>query len=113
MKRWAICFLVLATVSLVQGADIRYHGSGDYFLLENQGQPEGWQSLVLPGSNDTIRCNWGNNTVTLEGIAPVVNRFQFGVNESGGMHVLSNGVLTTLNTSKVGNNDTCMALIST
>ena len=58
-------------------ADIRYMNSGDYLT------PEGWQGGVIPGIDDTARFNWGNNTVTLAGEAPLLRRFQAGVDESG------------------------------
>jgi len=84
----------------VMAADIRYMSSGDYL------EPTGWVGGVIPGTNDTARFNWGNNTVTLAGEAPLLRRFQMGVDESGGLVVESGGKLTTTGgaNSTVGNN---------
>jgi len=81
-------------------ADIRYMNSGDYL------DPAGWVGGSIPGTNDTARFNWGNNTVTLAGEAPLLARFQMGVDESGQLVVESGGKLTTVGTanSTVGNN---------
>ncbi len=81
-------------------ADIRYMNSGDYM------NAAGWQGGLIPGTNDTPRFNWGSNTVTLSLEAPLVRRFQMGVDESGGLVVLSGGKLTTTGgaNSTVGNN---------
>ena len=87
-------------------ATIRYQGSGDYFNLQSI-NGTGWQSLTIPGAADTIRCNWGNNLVTLSGVAPMVNNFQLGVDESGQLEVDAGGVLTATGGSTVGNNNTC------
>jgi len=88
-----------------QGATIRYKANGDYFDTTNStGNLNGWQSLVLPGAADTIRFNWGSNTVTLSSVAPTVTAFQMGVDESGGLIVNSGGSLTSTGGSKVGNN---------
>jgi hypothetical protein len=83
------------------GADIRYMNSGDYL------EPTGWQGGVIPGINDTARFNWGNNTVTLTGEAPLLRRFQMGVDESGGLVVENGGKLNTTGgaNSTVGNNN--------
>lgn len=82
-------------------ADIRYMNSGDYL------NAAGWQGGVIPGTNDTARFNWGNNTVTLDGEAPLLGRFQMGVDESGQLVVNAGGKLTTTgpNNSTVGNNN--------
>lgn len=81
-------------------ADIRYMNSGDYL------EPTGWAGGVIPGINDTARFNWGNNTVTLSGEAPLLRRFQIGVDESGQLIVDNGGKLTTTGgaNSTVGNN---------
>ena len=81
-------------------ADIRYMNSGDYL------EPTGWQVGVTPGINDTARFNWGNNTVTLTGEAPLLRNFQMGVDESGQLVVGAGGILHTTGTqnSTVGNN---------
>jgi len=82
-------------------ADIRYMNSGDYL------EPTGWQGGVIPGINDTARFNWGNNTVTLSGEAPLLMRFQMGVDESGQLVVNAGGILNTtgVQNSTVGNNN--------
>src|SRR5258705_12344665 len=81
-------------------ADIRYMNSGDYL------NAAGWQGGVIPGTNDTARFNWGNNTVTLAGEAPLLRRFQMGVDESGRLVVNAGGKLNTpgVQNSTVGNN---------
>ena len=68
--------------------------------------PTGWQGGVIPGTADTARFNWGNNTVTLAGQAPLLRNFQMGVDESGQLVVNAGGNLTTTgpNNSTVGNN---------
>lgn len=81
-------------------ADIRYMNSGDYL------EPTGWQGGVIPGTNDTARFNWGNNTVTLSGEAPLLRNFQMGVDEPGQLIVEAGGKLVTTGpaNSTVGNN---------
>ena len=61
----------------------------------------------MPGTNDTARSNWGNNTVTLAGEAPLLGSFQLGVDESGQLVVNAGGKLNTTGTqnSTVGNNN--------
>ena len=61
---------------------------------------------ALPGSADTIRANYGDNTITLTTVAPNVARFQLGVDESGTLVVESGGSLTAIGASAntVGNN---------
>src|SRR6188472_388110 len=92
-------------------ADIRYQNSGDYFDTVAVTGVNGWQAGGgglggLPGTNDTARANWGNNTITLAGEAPLLGRFQLGVDESGQLVVNAGGKLTTggPNNSTVGNN---------
>jgi hypothetical protein len=92
-------------------ADIRYQNSGDYFDTVAVTGVNGWQAGAggpggLPGTNDTARANWGNNTITLAGEAPLLGRFQLGVDESGQLVVNAGGKLTTTgpNNSTVGNN---------
>ena len=79
-----VLFGVLAA-GPVMAADIRYMSSGDYL------DPTGWQGGVIPGTNDTARFNWGNNTVTLSGEAPLLMNFQMGVDESGQLVVNAGG----------------------
>ncbi len=92
-------------------ADLRYQGSGDYTnVLAIDGL--GWFNpavpgtpTTLPGSADTIRANYGSNTITLTTVAPDVRRFQLGVDESGHLLVDSGGKLTCVGgSSRVGNN---------
>lgn len=96
-----VCALLgVMVASQAMAADIRYMNSGDYL------EPTGWQGGVIPGTNDTARFNWGNNTVTLAGEAPLLRRFQMGVDESGHLVVNAGGKLNTTGTqnSTVGNN---------
>src|SRR5437762_3598058 len=81
-------------------ADIRYQNSGDYFATVAVTGANGWQAGAsgpggLPGTNDTARANWGNNTITLAGEAPLLGRFQLGVDESGQLVVNAGGKLIT------------------
>jgi hypothetical protein len=109
-----VCALLGVMIAgLAEGATIRYAGSGDYFTLSaNQSSPPGWQSLTVPGAADTIRFNWGNNTVTLGATAPTITAFQMGVDESGGLVVNSGGSLTTTGSSTIGNNYTGAGLVT-
>ena len=100
--------------SQAMATDLRYQNSGDYFDTVAVTGVNGWQAGGggpggLPGVNDTARANWGNNTITLAGVAPLINRFQLGVDESGQLVVNSGGVLTTSggSSSAVGNNNNC------
>ena len=96
-----LCALLGALVAgQAIAADIRYMNNGDYL------EPTGWQGGIIPGTNDTARFNWGNNTVTLAGEAPLLRNFQMGVDESGQLIVNADGKLTTTGTqnSTVGNN---------
>ena len=93
-------------------ADIRYQNSGDYFDTVAVTGVNGWQAGGLdnggvPGTNDTARANWGNNTITLAGEAPLLRNFQLGVDESGQLVVNAGGKLTTTgpDNSTVGNNN--------
>jgi hypothetical protein len=109
-----LCALLGVMVAgLAQGATLRYYGSGDYNDLLPVTGTTGWTDgaggpASLPGSGDTIRVNWGNNTVTLTNVAPNVARFQLGVDESGTLVVESGGSLTAIGGSvnTVGNNRT-------
>ena len=95
-----VAVLLMASVS--NAATIRYKGSGPWEDVSD-GTTNGWQG-AMPGSADTARFNWGDNTVTLDYAAPTINKFQMGVDESGGLVVNSGGVLTAAGNSKVGNN---------
>jgi hypothetical protein len=68
--------------------------------------PDGTGPGRLPGPTDTIRVNWGNNTVTLTNVAPNVSGFQLGLDESGHLVVQGGGSLTAVGSSadRVGNN---------
>jgi hypothetical protein len=95
---------------IAQGANIRYQLSGDYFDTVANTGTYGWQAGGggvggLPGSADTARFNWANNTVTLANVAPTVAAFQMGVGESGGLVVNNGGSLTTTGNSTIGNNN--------
>ncbi len=106
MQKSIVCLCVMLMASVGGAATIRYRLSGPWEDLSD-GAGNGWQGGVMPGSLDTVRFNWGNNTVTLDYTAPTVDRFQMGVDESGGLEVNSSGVLTSTGTSKVGNNNFC------
>src|SRR5712691_507978 len=103
--------LGLLVAGQAMAADIRYQNSGDYFDTVAVTGVNGWQAGAggpggVPGTNDTARANWGNNTITLAGEAPLLGRFQLGVDESGQLVVNAGGNLTTTgpNNSTVGNN---------
>src|SRR6185437_3501751 len=95
-----VLFGVMAAGPMM-AANIRYMNSGDYL------EPTGWQGGVIPGANDTARFNWGNNTVTLAGEAPLLMNFQMGVDESGQLVVNAGGKLVTtgVQNSTIGNNN--------
>jgi len=106
--------LACALLGLVAGhataATLRYQNSGDYNATVAVTGSYGWQAGGggpggLPGAADTIRCNWGNNLVTLTNAAPLINNFQLGVDESGRLVVNAGGLLQTKNSSTVGNNN--------
>ena len=107
-----VCALLGVMVAgQAMAADIRYQNSGDYFDTVAVTGVNGWQAGAggpggLPGTNDTARANWGNNTITLAGEAPLLMRFQLGVDESGKLIVNAGGKLKTTGTanSTVGNN---------
>ena len=46
--------------------------------------------------------NWGDNTVTLAGVAPDINNLQTGVDESGTLEINAGGSLTSLGWSMIG-----------
>jgi len=110
------CVAVCSMVAGIVSADtLRFHGSGSWDMLENVGQPEGWQSIDAPDATDTVRANWGGdvgNVVTLD-YATTVNKFELGVGESGEFHILSGGSLTTLGDSRIGNNGDTATRIGT
>ena len=99
----ACALLGVSVVDQATAATYRYRSSGDYMALN-------WNSnnvpvTTLPGAADTIRCNWGNNTVTLTNEAPLINNFQLGVDESGQLLVEAGGKLNVKSGSTVGNNN--------
>ena len=100
-SRLVCALLGVMVAGQAMAADIRYMNSGDYL------EPNGWQGGAIPGTNDTARFNWGNNTVTLTGEAPLLRNFQMGVDESGQLVVENGGKLNTTGTanSTVGNNN--------
>ncbi len=79
-----------------QAASIRYMGDGDYLVAAN------WQGGVIPGAGDQARFNWGNNTVTLSGLAPDIANLQTGVDEGGTLIINSGGSLTSTEWSMIG-----------
>jgi len=101
---------VLVAGQPMAAGSCRYIGSGDYNDLYSVTGTNGWGPGCtcpggLPCTNDTIRVNWGDNTVTLTNVV-TVSRFQIGVDESGRLVVASGGGLTTIGTfaNSVGNN---------
>jgi len=116
MKRNSILVYALLGVMVAgqaMAATLRYRLSGDYndlysITLLNGWDPDGTGPGGLPGSADTIRLNWGNNTVTLTNVAPSIARFQLGVDEPGTLVIESGGSLTAIGSSanSVGNNKT-------
>ena len=99
------------TSGQAMAASIRYKASGDYFSTLATGNvgANGWFNGGggvggVPGSLDTARFNYANNTVTLAGLAPTVAAFQMGVDESGGLVVNNGGTFTATGSSTVGNN---------
>jgi hypothetical protein len=106
----ALLSVMMATVA--QGATtLRYVGSGDYNDLVSVTGANGWPSGGsgpggLPGTNDLIRLNYGNNVVTLTNVAPDVFRIQLGVDESGQLVIESGGKLNLMGNSgnQIGNN---------
>jgi hypothetical protein len=77
-----VCALLGVMVAgQAMAATLRYQNSGDYFATVAVTGSYGWQAGGggpggLPGAADTIRCNWGNNLVTLTNVAPLINNFQ-------------------------------------
>ena len=99
MRRNSILVCALLGVMIAgqsMAADIRYMGNGDYLVAAN------WVGGVVPGAADTARMNWGNNTVTLSGLAPDINHLQTGVDEPGALVINSGGSLTSLGWTMIG-----------
>ena len=94
-------------------ADLRYNPPGgdwtNTVAVDGFGWPAGGGGPNgLPGTADTARLNWGRPngvTVTLSSVAPLIQRFQFGVDESGNLVVNAGGLLTTRDSSYIGNNN--------
>jgi hypothetical protein len=98
---------VLLTAGFANAATIRYQGSGSWSQLATPTWTgTGWQSLVAPGTSDTVRASWANNTITLN-YATTVGAFQAGVDESGTFQIDAGGVLTATGSSLIGNNNFC------
>jgi hypothetical protein len=106
MKRFVLLLMVVGLVCAVNAANLRYKGNGPWQDVEGVDgvSGHGWQGGALPGTLDTARANWGGATITLDYAAPTINKFELGVDESGGFHILSGGNLTTLSDSRVGHN---------
>jgi hypothetical protein len=108
-----VCALLGVMVAgQAMAATLRYQNSGDYFATVAVTGSYGWQAGGggpggLPGAADTIRCNWGNNLVTLTNVAPLINNFQLGVDESGRLEVDAGGLLQATALCQVGNNNNC------
>lgn len=107
MKSTTVSWILITTLmaGLAQGQSIRYKANGPWEdLTATTGDTNGWQKETAPDVADTVRANWGNNTVTLA-YDTTVGTFQLGVDESGTFHIQSGGVLRTANgNNKVGNN---------
>lgn len=106
MKRLIVLLMVVSLVCAVNAANLRYKSNGPWQDVEGVDgvTGHGWQGGALPGTLDTARANWGGATITLDYEAPTINKFELGVDESGGFHILSGGNLTTLSDSRVGHN---------
>jgi hypothetical protein len=101
----SVCALLgVMVATLAQGATTRYSGSGDYTNVLAVTGTVGWTPTGggrdgMPGSNDLMRVNSGNNIVTLTNVAPDVLQFQIGVDESGQLVVDNGGKLSTVGAS--------------
>ncbi len=93
--------MVVGLVGVAWADACGYIGSGDWM------NGASWTCSHVPGSSDTVRINWDNNTVTLAATAPDILSLEIGVDESGNLIVNAGGSLTMLGTSTVGNNGTC------
>lgn len=107
MKRLILMLVIGSLVCTAGAATIRYQNSGDWFDVDLS-DGNGWQGGLVPGAADQARANWGGwvgNTITLDGAAPTITRFQLGVDESGKLVVGPGGSITTSADSRVGNNN--------
>lgn len=98
---------VLLTAGFAVAADIRYMNSGPWQDVDTS-DGVGWIGGVLPGSADNARANyggWTGNTITLAYAAPTIKGLQTGVDESGALVINSGGVLTTVSSNSIGNNN--------
>lgn len=97
--------MIAGVVCTANAANLRYRGSGAWENVSD-GTSNGWINTLgtVPGTSDTARANWGGATITLDYEAPTINKFELGVDESGGFHILSGGILATLGDSRVGHN---------
>jgi len=98
--------LVCAVASMANAADIRYMGNGPWETTAN------WQGGVMPGVLDAARFNWGDNTVTASTAVGTVDRVQAGVDESGTLHILSGGVVSSGTWSGAGVAGNCIGTIN-
>ncbi len=111
-----VCALLGVMVAgQAMAATLRYQQSGSYFDTVAVTGVNGWPAGGggpdgLPGAADTIRCNFANNTVTLNAEAPTILSFQLGVDESGQLVVESGGKLSATSGSTVGNNNTAAVI---
>ncbi|VGO12811.1 hypothetical protein PDESU_01365 [Pontiella desulfatans] len=108
MKRKIITGLAVAgmVVLCADAATIRYKQSGNWtFTTNDTANAYGWQLPgTLPTSADTVRANWGGNTIVLDS-TQTVGKFELGVDDSGTLHVQNGGNLTnTLTNVTIGNN---------
>ena len=107
---------MLASLSLMMAdqssaATLRYRTSGAWGDVTDGSTTNGWglSNGNAPGNVpvgvDVARANWGGNTVTLDNTAPTFQRLEIGVDESGTVEVNANGVLTTTQDVRAGNNN--------
>ena len=95
---WIVVIALLYAGSPAKAQNIRYMGDGPWSEAAN------WVGGAIPGEFDTARINWANNTVTLDYEAPLVNRVQIGVDESGNLVIEDGGVLSAFQDVTAGNN---------
>lgn len=100
---FALSFGLLVNTS--HGENLRYRQSGDWFAISTGDEVPGWVGATVPGVADNARVNWGGNTITLVGDAPVIQNMQIGVDESGTLEVNDGGVLNAANDVIAGNSN--------
>lgn len=106
-KKTITCIaLGVLAAGVTNAATIRYKNGGNWTVTTNDtANAYGWQLPgTLPTSADTVRANWGGNTIVLDS-TQTVGKFELGVDDSGTLHVQSGGNLTnTITGASIGNN---------